>query len=227
MKKLLLTSIAAVTLTSGVVSCTTVSADSNQEYKVRYVDTENQGGGYNGYNGGFLQVFSYTDRNGKSKILYKDPEYIKEYITDTNKATISNIGAGGVMEFVRPPYQTYPVDVYSLKVTTIGWTEFIKQHSDVKGKDVKLKWIETVANPDGSSDHPQYQIIEFAYKNKLYRMYLTPGSNGEYNFKEDISVSYSTNPTIHFSKKDGSMTLQRQPNTNYVQPTISGTVTDK
>lgn len=225
MKKLLLAStVVLATLASGIGATETVHADSSdREYKVRYFDTEFQAESLSDTR--YLQVFSYENEDGDSKILYKDPSYIREFITDTNKATISRIEAGRIAEFTRPPYQTFPVDVDSSEVTTMGWSEFVKTHQRVKGKDVKVKWYETVANP--SEDNPQYQIVEFAYNKKLYRMYLTPGSLGKSNFKEDVSVKYDKTPTLHFASDDGAMTLQRQPNMNYVQPAISGTVTDK
>ena len=174
----------------------------------------------------YVYKIGYVDKNGKSRRVTKTAAHVNEYISDTGKSTVKDDGYGDSAEVIRPPYQTFDVNVKSNKVITIGWTDFIKAHPGVKNSTLKIKWHEVINNPNmGSSDYPSVTVMEFAYKKQLYRMYMTHSSNGMNNYKEEVSPSFTT-PTLKFDS-DGDMTYQRAPYNMYTQNAQSGTVTEK
>lgn len=174
----------------------------------------------------YVYKIGYVDKNGQSRRVTKTATHVNEYISDTGKATVKDGGYGHSAEVIRPPYQTFDVNVKSNKVITSGWTDFIKAHPGVKNSTVKIKWHEVINNPNmGSSDHPSVTVMEFAYNHQLYRMYMTYDSNGMNRYKEDVSPEFTT-PTLKFDS-DGHMTYQRAPYNMYTQNAQSGTVTEK
>lgn len=174
----------------------------------------------------YVYKIGYVDKNGKSRRVTKTAAHVNEYVSDTGKATVKDDGYGDSAEVIRPPYQTFDVNVKSNNVITMGWTDFIKAHPGVKNSTVKIKWHEVINNPHMSyNDHPSVTVMEFAYNKQLYRMYLTYSSNGMNNYKEDVSPSFTT-PTLKFDS-NGGMTYQRAPYNMYTQNAQSGTVTEK
>lgn len=213
-----------VTVITGLLSLvgySTVSA--SDSYPLRYFENY-----FNSNDGDDKYLFriGYVDNSGESRIVNKTAEHVSEYITDSNKTTVSNIGWGENTEVVRPPYQTFDAGEKSPEVTTIGWSDFIHKHPGVKNSVQKVKWFETTNNAtvsDGSDN--TVLVIEFSYRGSLYRIYMPGSSLGLDNFKEDVSPSY-TEPKLSFDDK-GTMTYMRPPYSNYTQQSQSGTVVDK
>lgn len=218
--------IAGITV-AGITTQTLVASADSKPLQIRYFEPYTSDGSLDDDNADkYVYKIGYVDKNGKSRRVTKTSEHINEYISDTGKATVKDDGYGNSAEVVRPPYQTFDVNVKSNKVISIGWTDFIRKHPGVKNSTLKVKWHEVINNSNiGSSDHPSVTVMEFAYKHQLYRIYLSYDSNGMNNYSEDISPEFTT-PTLKFNS-DGDMTFQRAPYNMYTQNAQSGTVTDK
>lgn len=213
--------------TTGFISTAQSVSAASKPLQIRYFEAyTSDGSREDDDDDKYVYKIGYVDKNGKSRRVTKTAAHVNEYISDTGKATVKDGGYGHNAEVIRPPYQTFDVNVKSNKVITIGWTDFIKAHPGVKNSTVKIKWHEVINNPNmGSSDHPSVTVMEFAYNHQLYRMYMTYDSNGMNSYKEDVSPEFTT-PTLKFDS-DGHMTYQRAPYNMYTQNAQSGTVTEK